>query len=95
MYKHLTFYFDGGSRGNPGPAVIAFIMLSDDGCVQKRYSHFIGVHTTNQSEYKALIAALRFASNKSEEVTFYLDSELVVKQVNREYSLKNNKLREL
>jgi len=95
MYKHLTFYSDGGSRGNPGPAAIAFIMLSDDGSIQKRYSHFIGVHTNNQSEYKALIAALRFASDKSKEVTFYLDSELVVKQVNGEYSVKNHKLREL
>ena len=95
MYKHLTFYSDGGSRGNPGPAAIAFIMLSDDGCIQKRYSHFIGVHTNNQSEYKALIAALRFASDKSKEVTFYLDSELVVKQVNGKYSVKNHKLREL
>ena len=95
MYKHLTFYSDGGSRGNPGPAAIAFIMLSDDGFIQKRYSHFIGVHTNNQSEYKALIAALRFASDKSEEVTCYLDSELVVKQVNGEYSVKNHKLRDL
>ena len=95
MYKHLTFYSDGGSRGNPGPAAIAFIMLSDDGCIQKRYSHFIGVHTNNQSEYEALIAALRFASDKSKEVTFYLDSELVVKQVNGKYSVKNHKLREL
>ena len=95
MYKHLTFYSDGGSRGNPGPAAIAFVMLSDDGCLQKMYSHFIGDHTNNQSEYKALIAALRFASDKSEEVTCYLDSELVVKQVNGEYSVKNHKLREL
>lgn len=93
ILKHLTFYSDGGSRGNPGPAAIAFVMLSDDGCIQKKYSHFIGIHTNNQSEYKALIAALKFASNKSEEVTCYLDSELVVKQLNGEYSVKNNQLR--
>ena len=70
-------------------------MLSDDGCIQKKYSQFIGTHTNNQSEYKALIAALKFASNKSEEVTCYLDSELVVKQLNGEYSVKNNQLKQL
>ncbi len=70
-------------------------MLSDDGCIKKKESQFIGTHTNNQSEYKALIAALRFALEKSEEVTCYLDSELVVKQINGEYSVKNFKLRQL
>lgn len=68
-------------------------MLSDDGYIQKKYSQFIGIHTNNQSEYQALIAALKFATNKSEEVTCYLDSELVVKQLNGVYSVKNNQLR--
>lgn len=95
MQKHVNIYTDGGSRGNPGPAAIAFLIQSDDGKIQKSYSQFIGIHTNNQAEYKALIQALQFILEKSEEITFYLDSELVVKQVNGIYSVRNTKLRKL
>ncbi|MCW3997133.1 MAG: ribonuclease HI family protein [Candidatus Bathyarchaeota archaeon] len=95
MYKHLKIFSDGGSRGNPGFAAIAFVVQSNKGCIQKTYSQFIGVNTNNQAEYKALIAAMQFASSKTEEITCYLDSELVVKQINGEYSVRNIKLRNL
>lgn len=95
MQKHVNIYTDGGSRGNPGPAAIAFLIQSDDGKIQKSYSQFIGIHTNNQAEYKALIQALQFILEKSEEITFYLDSELVVKQVNGIYSVRNTELRKL
>jgi ribonuclease HI len=92
MQKHVNIYTDGGSRGNPGPAAIAFIIQSDNGEIQKSYSQFIGIHTNNQAEYKALIKALHFILEKSEEITCYLDSELVVKQVNGIYSVRNTEL---
>jgi ribonuclease HI len=95
LYKHLRIFSDGGSRGNPGFAAIAFVVQSEKECIQRTYSQFIGINTNNQAEYKALIAAMQFVSNKAEEITCYLDSELVVKQVNGEYSVRNTKLRSL
>ena len=89
-------YSDGGARGNPGPAAIAFLALTETGEVVKADSSFIGTHTNNQAEYSALNAALQFAiAAKAEEVVCHLDSELVVKQLNGEYSVKNLELQKL
>ena len=63
MYTRLLLYSDGGARGNPGPAAIAYLALTEKGEVVKADSRFIGIHTNNQSEYKALIAALEFANS--------------------------------
>jgi ribonuclease HI len=93
MSQRLMIYSDGGARGNPGTAAIAFIALNDKGETAKADSRFIGVHTNNQAEYEALLFALKFASNaQAQEVVCHLDSELVVKQLNGEYAVKNNEL---
>ena len=92
----LLLYSDGGARGNPGPAAIAYLALTEKGAVIKEDSRFIGIHTNNQAEYNALIAALEFAiAVKVEEVVCHLDSELVAKQLNGEYSVKNAELKKL
>jgi ribonuclease HI len=89
-------FSDGGARGNPGPAAIAFVVLSDKGQVLMAKSRYVGLHTNNQAEYEALIAALESAIElHAEEVICHLDSELVVKQVTEEYSVKNQALRKL
>lgn len=89
-------YSDGGARGNPGPAAIAFLAVSEMGQVVKSDARCIGEATNNQAEYKALIAALEFAKSiKAQEVTCRLDSELVCKQVNGEYAVKNPELHKL
>jgi len=89
-------YSDGGARGNPGPAAIAFLAVTQTGQVIKADSRFIGKSTNNQAEYEALIAALAFAKTfKAEEVTCHLDSELVGKQLKGEYSVKNPELQKL
>lgn len=93
MNTHIKLFSDGGSRGNPGPAAIAFLIQLDEGVIQSTFSKFIGFHTNNQAEYKALIAGLKFSSEKYDEITCYLDSELVVKQINGDYSVRNDKLR--
>jgi ribonuclease HI len=96
MYKRLLLYSDGGARGNPGPAAIAYLALTEKGELVKADSRFIGTHTNNQSEYNALIAALEFAiAIKVEEVVCHIDSELVAKQLNGEYSVKNAELQKL
>ncbi|MCW3994726.1 MAG: ribonuclease HI family protein [Candidatus Bathyarchaeota archaeon] len=96
MTQKLFIYSDGGARGNPGPAAIAFLALNQRGEIIKADSRFIGERTNNQAEYEALLLALNFAHQaRAQEVICYLDSELVVKQLNGEYSVKNRELQQL
>jgi ribonuclease HI len=95
MSQKLQLYSDGGARGNPGLAAVAFIALNEQGETVKLDSRFIGVHTNNQAEYEALLLALHYAVEaNASEVTCYLDSELVFKQVNGEYAVKDNILQQ-
>jgi ribonuclease HI len=95
IHKQLIIFSDGGARGNPGPAAIAFTIQSESGHVLTTSSRYIGLHTNNQAEYEALIAALESAAKlQAEEVVCHLDSELVTKQLNGEYAVKNQELRQ-
>ena len=95
MSQRLLIYSDGGARGNPGPAAVAFVALNAQGETVKVDSRFIGVHTNNQAEYEALLLALNYAVEaNATEVDCYLDSELVFKQVNGEYAVKDNLLQQ-
>jgi ribonuclease HI len=96
MLERLALYSDGGARGNPGPAAIAFVAVTESGQIIKADSRFIGKATNNQAEYNALIAALEFAKAfKAQEVICHLDSELVGKQLKGEYAVKNPELKKL
>jgi ribonuclease HI len=96
MPTQLMIFSDGGARGNPGPAAIAFLILSETGQVLIANSRYVGSRTNNQAEYEALIAALKSAiALHAEEVICHLDSELVVKQLNGEYTVKNSELKKL
>ncbi|QLK26276.1 ribonuclease HI family protein [Natrinema zhouii] len=87
-------YFDGGSRGNPGPAAIGWVIVTGDGIVAED-GETIGTATNNQAEYEALIAALEAANDyEYDEVHIRGDSELIVKQVRGEYDTNNPELRE-
>lgn len=91
----VKIYSDGASRGNPGPSAIAFLIVHD-GTVLKSYSGFVGKRTNNQAEYEAIISALECASEMDcEEVTCYLDSQLVVRQLDGQYRVRNPELRNL
>lgn len=91
--EKLTIYTDGGARGNPGPAGIGAVILDERGRVVEEISEYIGQATNNQAEYKALIAGLNKARDLGgEEIEVFLDSELVVKQLNREYRVKDKDL---
>ena len=65
------------------------------GTLLKEHSEYIGIATNNQAEYTALISALKSARDLGDELVCYLDSELVVKQMNREYKVSNPKMRTL
>lgn len=89
----LIIHSDGGARGNPGPAGIGAIIHNEEGKVVAEISQYLGEATNNQAEYKALIAGLEQAvALGADNVDCFLDSELAVKQINREYKVKNKEL---
>ena len=92
----MRIYSDGGSRGNPGPSAIAFLILSETDKILARHCEYVGCGTNNQAEYKALISAFEGASEfGSEGVRCFLDSELVVKHLTGEYKVRDPELRDL
>jgi ribonuclease HI len=95
MTKHLILYSDGGARGNPGPAAAAFLAIVNNEVI-KTDARYLGIRTNNQAEYEALTMALEYALDaKADEVTCYLDSELVGRQMKGEYKIKNFELHKL
>ena len=89
-------FTDGGARGNPGPAAFAYVLEAEDGTVLAAHGEAIGVATNNVAEYRALIAGLAKAAElRIPEVEVVSDSELMVKQMQGIYRVKNEALREL
>lgn len=96
MNETLTLQFDGGSRGNPGPAGIGVVIRAADGTPLVTLGRFIGQATNNVAEYTALLTALEQAKTLgARKVKVLGDSELVVKQMRGEYRVKNPDLRVL
>lgn len=96
MGKHLVINTDGGARGNPGPAGIGVIIKTTDGEMLYEYGEFIGETTNNVAEYKALIKALQEAKHLGgSEVKIQMDSELIVKQMQGSYKIKEPTLQKL
>ena len=87
---------DGGARGNPGPGAIG-VLIRDEGKILLKSSKFIGERLTNNiAEYEGLINALELASRfTKDEITCFLDSELIVKQLLGEYKVKHPHLLKL
>ena len=89
-------YTDGGARGNPGPAGIGARLLTAAGDVVEELADSIGTATNNVAEYQALLAGLEIALDRGvERLDVFLDSELVVRQVNGEYKVKDAGLKPL
>lgn len=87
-------YCDGASRGNPGQSGIGVVLELDGGTCE--LSEPIGIATNNVAEYTALIRGLQKAiSLGAEELSVYLDSELIVRQLNGRYRVKNETLKQL
>jgi len=92
----LTVNVDGGARGNPGPAAIGVVVRNDDGAVVEAVGETIGATTNNVAEYRALLRGLELASaHGADEVELIGDSELVVRQVEGRYKVKNAGMKEL
>lgn len=94
----LIVHTDGGARGNPGPAAVGVVVNGERGEKIFEFGKPIGNATNNVAEYTAVIEALKQIKEKISERTdihFYLDSILVVNQLNGLFKVKDARLREL
>ena len=95
MSKPVEIHTDGASRGNPGPAAFAFVMRPPEGEPGEQAGP-LGSATNNFAEYTALIRALAAANEHGHrEVVIFSDSELMVKQLNGIYRVKNEQIKPL
>ena len=94
--KHIKIYCDGGARGNPGKGACAFVVLKEGKVVIHEESKFLGNTTNNIAEYNGVILALNWlkSNDRYSDVDFYLDSQLVVNQINGVFKIKNKNLQE-
>ena len=89
-------FTDGGSRGNPGKAAAGIVLYDDNGKVIDTKGMYLGVTTNNIAEYKGIILGLETAiKNNIKKIDCFMDSELIIKQLNGQYKVKNQGLREL
>lgn len=95
-FEQLNLFTDGGSKGNPGPGSIGIVVCDGNNNLLYEYSECIGHCTNNQAEYRALIKGLDLcALYTRKRITVFSDSELMIKQMNGVYRLKNVELRSL
>jgi ribonuclease HI len=99
IQKVIYLNTDGGSRGNPGPAGCGAVISDNKGTVLKKASKFLGIATNNEAEYQAVILGLETAKKmlgteklRETEIVVRMDSELVCRQLNGKYQLKEEKL---
>lgn len=99
--NNFLIHTDGGSRGNPGPAAFGVVIEGDE-IGKKEYGECIGKATNNIAEYSAVVFALKKLKSligsdnaKDSAVQIHADSELLVKQLNGEYKIKEENIRNL
>lgn len=97
----IYVYTDGGARGNPGSAAIGVYITDEKGNVIHKFGETIGITTNNVAEYQAVNKALSWLLTHKHifadhtEIKVFLDSLLLVSQINGLYKVKNNNLKEL
>lgn len=100
MDDRIEIYSDGGARGNPGPGACAFIIKSD-GKIIAQDSKYLGSVTNNFAEYSGVLLALNYLlqtpiiQSTNQPINFYMDSELVARQINGHYKVKNPALKKI
>lgn len=89
----IKVFADGGSRGNPGPSASGYVILDHEDNILEEGGEYLGITTNNQAEYQAVKLALenvhKFSPN---HVEVYLDSMLVVNQLNGVFKVKSKDL---
>jgi ribonuclease HI len=94
--SRLSVNVDGGARGNPGPAAIGVVLRDGEGQVLEEVGEKIGEATNNVAEYRALLRGIELAkAHEAADLELIGDSELVVRQVEGRYKVKNAGMKEL
>ena len=93
----MVVYTDGAARGNPGPSASGY-MIYENGKLLKSHAEYNGIATNNYAEYKSILIALKWCASHFDDLSdisieLYSDSELVVRQFNREYRIKSKILK--
>jgi ribonuclease HI len=89
----VVLHTDGASRGNPGLAAAGWVLCTPDGEELSRGRAFLGRRTNNEAEYEAVIRGLTAALELgATEVALRADSELLVKQINGDYQVRNERI---
>jgi ribonuclease HI len=94
--RRVRVFSDGAARGNPGPAGAGAIVLDEQGHVLAKLGRFLGKQTNNVAEYEGLLLGLRKARALGvREVEVRADSQLLIRQLEGSYAVKNEVLRRL
>ncbi|MFH1289619.1 MAG: ribonuclease HI family protein [Patescibacteria group bacterium] len=98
--NNLIIFSDGGSRGNPGPAAIGFVIRKGSGKELVKLGREIGNTTNNVAEYTAILEALKWVKENVSldgdlKINCYLDSLLVVRQLEGKFKIKDSKMKAL
>jgi ribonuclease HI len=88
----LEVNIDGASRGNPGLSAIGIIVKENE-TILMEHAEFLGIRTNNQAEYEALRRALEICIKLDKEITILSDSELLIRQRNLKYKIRNQQLK--
>jgi len=92
----LVLHIDGASKGNPGRAGVGICIANEDGKTVSILSRYLGHKTNNEAEYWALLLGVREAKRLGGEVLrIFTDSELIERQINGIYRVKDAKLKSL
>jgi ribonuclease HI len=96
----VSVFTDGGSRGNPGHSGFGVVIYDDSKQIIAKLSKYIGIRTNNEAEYSALVEALFWLRDNSSlhsitAVTFYADSQLMIRQLQGRYKVKAENIKPL
>ena len=90
----LFIHTDGGARGNPGPGAIGIVIANEKKEIIKEIGKFIGRSTNNEAEYQAVVEALKTCGEKKNlDIEFFIDSLLIVNQLNGKFKVKEPRLK--
>lgn len=94
--EECVLMVDGAARGNPGEAGCGAVICEPDGRVVKELSRYLGRTTNNVAEYEGLLMGLEaLLEMGKKQIIVQSDSELMVRQLNGEYRVKNDQLKKL
>jgi len=92
----IKIFCDGGSRANPGSAAAGVVFISTEDKVLAEHNEYLGIQTNNYAEYSAVLLALKnLAQYRDYMLEFHLDSQLVERQLNGIYKVKNANIKPL